>query len=70
VIGLVVPGTDLFAIDVSPGATRDGNSVRRRGAHAEVIGIEVFAVMLGRPQPPGLFIGERDGGFVVAHACG
>jgi hypothetical protein len=50
VIGLIVPGSDSFAIDVSLGATQERESARRRCA--EVIRIEGLAVVFDSPQAP------------------
>ena len=67
VIGLIVPGTDTFAIDVSLGQRRKGSV--RRGC-ADVVGIETRAVMFGGPKASYGLVGECDGGLVVADPCG
>ena len=35
-----------------------------------MIGIEGLAVVLGGPESSGLFVGKRDGGFVVSDPFG
>jgi hypothetical protein len=35
-----------------------------------MIGIEGLAVVLGGPKSSGLFVGKRDGGFVVSDPFG
>lgn len=35
----------------------------RRGAFAELVGVEVAAVVFGGPEPPGLFVGQSHGRF-------
>ena len=72
VIGLLVPGTDTFAIDVSLGQRKKGRKGSVRGGRhgADVIGVETRAVMLGGPKTPCRLVGERDGGLVVADPCG